>query len=729
MKRIRLVATLLVAVTLLCFASPATADQTEILATTPVAIVGRYAPGGTIRAIFPTDDGVSATFSWRSNGETIQEGSASNLLLSEAEVGATISATITLHKAGLPDRVFETAGEVVASSMPDATGSMGWGNENIPTPGCFSPREDQFGGAKVGWQIWFSCNPYNTNFGAPATQTFAWCRNGQLLAGENRSQYRLTTADSGQHIWATYRAAWANGYVFTEMKKMVAAIPYELQVAKPTIRGIFKFKGKLTANTAGWDPEATLSYQWFRDYAPIDGATLRTYRLGRIDLDKNIQVMVTAQRPGYTSASRVSEPVIDGDVATLDASVSYKKIYSSYQPTNTAYDISYITSPTMTQDALAHEQALVQKAADFWSPEYTPDGVTIVYLTKDDTAWAEALIQEHPSWSNGIPGGIRSWIEGRNCGFALAFMAEQKQVFVQCVHLGADHSLNDDQVSIHEYSHWFQYQQNSALYSSKVPWLVEGQANFYGLALGIGPADPELEFINTSLAGHSTQWDLYNGYTWGTFKMLDILEAGDVYETQILLARNGLVWDSYYLGGLASEWLIAHYGHAKYVQWTQNFLRNKGQTRDTEAAANATAFSEAFGFEYSELPFRLTPYIAARSAQVRKAWNDKRDPEVHSQTIGSTQQILPFAQGVTTLNKPQKAWVTNRITDGPVAKITCRARYNAQTTENEKVIMKMRAQNTCDFAKITAKTPLATVVELSMTQVVTDVGPITVTFE
>ena len=695
----KLLASLALAAILFCFASPAKAAQSEIALSSPVLIVGKYAPGGTIRAIYPSDPGITATIDWSAAGESVQSGNSDPLTITEALVGKAISAEITLHQQGLADKVVAASGEVVSSALPDTTGSMGWGDESVITPGCFSPRPSNSGGPKVGWPVWFSCQPYNTNFGAPTLQTFAWYRNGQLIEGETSSQYRLKTEDSGHNLWGSYKAVWGNGYTFTESKMLPVAIPYEISVNKPTIRGQFRFKGKLFAMTPGWDSAANLTFQWFRNYAPIAGATSRSYRLQRIDLDKNIQVMVSAERSGFSSVSRVSDPAADADVAVLDASAAYKKVFSSYQPTTNVYDISYITSPTMTQDALAHEQSLVKRAADFWSPQFTPEGVTIVYLTKDDTLWAESLIQQHPGWASGIPGGIRSWIEGRNCGFALAFMAEQKQVFIQCVHLGSDHSLNDDQVSIHEYSHWFQYQQNPALYSSTSPWLVEGQANFYGLALGVGPADPDLRFINYSLAGHATQWDLYNGYGWGTFKFLDLLEAGDTYDTQIFLSRSGLVWDSYYLGSLASEWLISNYGHAKYVAWTQNLLRNKGQTRDTEITANAIAFRDAFGFDFSELAFRLTPYIAARSAQVRSVWNIQNDKQVRTPVLGSTQKLPAFAAAVTTLNDVQRDWILERLKDQTVSTATCNVRGRDLGKANESIIFKARAERTCDFIR------------------------------
>ncbi|MCX8530185.1 MAG: hypothetical protein ORN27_08995 [Rhodoluna sp.] len=683
---------------LLCLSTPAVAAAPEIQLNTPVVIVGNYGVGGSAQAVLPSDDpSISSTVLWKADGSPIDNGGATTLSLTNDLSGKVISATITLHQEAHADKVVEATGETVFGEIPSSPGSMTYMGESVAEPGCFTPRSSDQGGPRVGWPVWFSCNPYNTNFGSPATQSFAWYRNGELVSGATKSDYLLTTADSGQKIWATYKATWASGYVFTETKKMVAEVPYKIRATKPMIRGNLKFRGRLFALTEGWEPGVTLSYQWFRNYAPIVGATSRVYRVQSEDLDDNIQVLVTAEKVGFSTVSRVSDPVVDPDVAPLNAYSAYEKVFSLYHPTSNVYDLNYITSPTMTSEAFEHEKGLVQKAADFWAPQFTPTGQTIVYLTKDDTAWAEALIQQHPSWSGGIPGGIRSWIENKNCGFALAFMADGKQVFIQCVHLGSDHSINDDQVSIHEYTHWFQYAQNANVNSSMAPWLAEGQGNFYGEALGIAPQDPELKFINISLAGYASQWDIYRGYNFGEFRLLDMLQAGNTVDTKILLDRWGLVWDSYYLGSLVSEWLVTNYGHTKYVQWTQALLRNRGPNRDTERIANAAAFQEAFGFDFGLLSTYVTPYFAARSAQVRSVWDADRENQVHSQVLGTTQKLPAFDPAVTTLSAVQRDWLRERLKDQLVNSTTCNSRAGAGSTKNELAIFRARTKSTCDF--------------------------------
>jgi hypothetical protein len=426
---------------------------------------------------------------------------------------------------------------------------------------------------------------------------------------------------------------------------------------------------------------------------------------------------------------------------------AYSSVFNGYSPTNTNYDISYVVSPTVTTSTLNREKALVQKAADFWRSEYTPAGVTVMYLTQGDATWAEGVLAQNPSWGAGVPGGIRSWIERNSCGFALAFKADQRQIFIQCVRNGSDSSINDQQVGPHEYSHWVQYEQTSSLFLGTVPWLVEGQANFYGLALGIAPEDQTLSFINKSIAGHATQYDIYNGYTFADFKMLDLFQSGNIFDVQTMITRGGTVWDQYAVGTLVSEWLVSKYGHQRYVDWMKELLRTKGQGNDAERAANAVAFNAVYGFEYSQLPLFITPYLAARSQQLSAAWAQQSQstpnpsPTTGGGGFGSSGtptatptptaspsataspnpapkpsvtaspspvalkplSIASFASKSSTLSAAQRSAISTKVKTLKPRQITCTAHYSSKTKSSDLAIFKLRAKNTCDYAKAALK--------------------------
>jgi hypothetical protein len=737
-------------------------------------ITGSFGVGGTLTALYPTDDpSISATFEWFTNGTKINSAQSATLLLGADLVGTTVSARITLRKTGLTDLVVEAAGASVFASLPVSSGNSGWGDESVPQPGCFSPRATQTETHRVGWTIWFGCQPFNTSFGSTVDQKFSWYRNGTLIAGATSSSYRLQAEDAGQTIWGAYHVTYANGFVFTESKKIRTPVPFQLTMAKPTILGTQTVGNSLTARTIGIDPLATLSYQWFSDYAPVANETSASYTVRNTDVGKALQVLVTATRTGYSPAATLSDPLAGSNIQPANPMSAYSAIANGYTPSSRVYGINYISSPTVTAGTLAREKALIQKAADFWYSEFNPVDVTVMYLTQSDATWAEEQISQRPSWSGSIPGGIRSWIDRNSCGFALAFMADQKQVFIQCVKNGGESGINDQQVGPHEYSHWVQYAQTPQLFLGTVPWLIEGQANFYGLALGIAPDDPTLAFINKSIAGHATQFDIYNGYQFADFKMLEIFESGDIFDIQTMLTRGGTVWDKYAVGTLVSEWLVSKYGHQKYVDWMKGLLQTKGQSNDTERVANATVFSSVYGFEYDQLGAHVAPYFGARAKQLRDAWaqNSQGQPNPAPQnpapqnpvvsptvaptptptasptpaptgtpkptatpvvTLNAKVQLPSFSSKATKLTTSQRDWISQRVKDGRVRQVACSAAYASKTTAKDLALYKLRAQNACAHAK-TSLSKLGRSSKISVTTTKTtkssEVGRVYLTFK
>jgi hypothetical protein len=743
---------------------------------TPVLLTGSFGAGGSVSVAYPSDDvAVSASFEWFADAVKLTAEQSATLSLTVAHVGKVISAKVTLVKAGFANKIITLTGATVFGSIPAPTGNMGWGDESVPQPGCFTPRPSGIDTPKVGWQLWFSCQPYNTNFGNQVEQRFAWYRNGLLIDGANQSTYRLQAQDAGQSIWGAYQVTFSNGFVFTETKKLRTPVPLVLTIAKPTILGTQTVASSLTARTTGTDPQATLSYQWFSNYAPVAGETASTYTVKNTDVGKALQVLVTAQRDGYSPASKLSDPLTGATVQPVNPTSAYSAVANGYTPSSRVYGITYVTSPTVTAETLVREKALVQKAADFWFAEYNPVDVTVMYLTQNDATWAEAAIAQRPSWIGNIPGGIRSWIERNSCGFALAFVADQKQVFIQCVRNGSESGINDKQVGPHEYSHWVQYAQTPSLFLGTVPWLIEGQANFYGLALGISPEDPTLININKSIAGQAAQYDIYNGYRFADFKMLDIFESGDVFDIQTMLTRSGTVFDQYAVGTLASEWLVSKYGHQKYVDWMKGLLQTKGQNNASERIANANVFRTVYGFEYDQLGVHVAAYFGARAKQLRDAWaqngqgqsnpapqnpsvsptnaptpaptpaptatpaptgaptaTPKPTPTPSAAVVLNAKVLLPtFSSKSTSLTTSQRDWISLRVKDVRVRQVTCSAVYMSNTSTKDLALYKLRAQNACSSAKASAS-KLGKSVKTSVTTTKStkssEVGKVYVTF-
>lgn len=81
----------------------------------------------------------------------------------------------------------------------------------------------------------------------------------------------------------------------------------------PQVTGVAAVGQTLAADAGSWTPEpSTVTYQWLRDGAPIDGATDPTYTLVAADQGAAISVAVTASARGLENATATSEPVTVG---------------------------------------------------------------------------------------------------------------------------------------------------------------------------------------------------------------------------------------------------------------------------------------------------------------------------------------------------------------------------------------------------------------------------------
>jgi trypsin len=102
-----------------------------------------------------------------------------------------------------------------------------------------------------------------------------------------------------------YRS-WINGYVNPVANAFTNSVA-------PSITGTKRAGKTLTANVGEWSPTPTsYTYRWLSsatkngNYAPISGATSKTYLLKTSDRNKFIKVEVTAIKSGYTSSKATS---------------------------------------------------------------------------------------------------------------------------------------------------------------------------------------------------------------------------------------------------------------------------------------------------------------------------------------------------------------------------------------------------------------------------------------
>ncbi|MDR2380726.1 MAG: FG-GAP-like repeat-containing protein [Bifidobacteriaceae bacterium] len=100
----------------------------------------------------------------------------------------------------------------------------------------------------------------------------------------------------------------------------VFAIP-QVAISGVNLTGDFRVDGLMTPQVVGLSPSnATLTYQWLRDWTAISGATGSTYKPTAADIGHYVAVRVTASRPGYTATSFTSSgwQVYEGSFSTVN---------------------------------------------------------------------------------------------------------------------------------------------------------------------------------------------------------------------------------------------------------------------------------------------------------------------------------------------------------------------------------------------------------------------------
>jgi hypothetical protein len=152
------------------------------------------------------------------------------------------------------------------------------------------------------------------------TLTTQWLRDGAPIRDATKDIYKLVVADTGSQI-SVQITGTATGFATAVQTSSSSTVGNGTQTKTPTpnIVGVAKVGLMLTANTGQWDEDVSISYQWFRDESPIEGATANSYRLITIDAGSMISIRVSGSKTGYEHASMTSAAL---EVPLMDLSKS-----------------------------------------------------------------------------------------------------------------------------------------------------------------------------------------------------------------------------------------------------------------------------------------------------------------------------------------------------------------------------------------------------------------------
>jgi hypothetical protein len=143
-------------------------------------------------------------------------------------------------------------------------------------------------------------------FDMAAKLSYGWLRNGEE-AGSATAKYLLTAEDFGAELRPVITLTKKGSRPVTILGK-----PFEVaeglmtKAPVPTVKGKAVVGSTLTATTKDWMDGTELSYQWYRDGAPIDGADAETYDLTGEDAETKVTVGITGTLPGYESIEKLS---------------------------------------------------------------------------------------------------------------------------------------------------------------------------------------------------------------------------------------------------------------------------------------------------------------------------------------------------------------------------------------------------------------------------------------
>ena len=271
-------------------------------------------------------------------------------------------------------------------------------------------------------------------------------------------------------------------------------------------------------------------------------------------------------------------------------------------------NITYIVAPGVDPERVKAEKAGIDRIAGLWSPYFKPERVRFIYVSEKDSEWAEkATVSE--SLQSMLYQSMTLMITQNGCGFALGGRPNGIYTNIQCLATGQ--GMGNLQTGPHEYTHFFQYSNNSIPDYSPC-WITEGMAHFYGNAVGYSSQDPKGEERLRMFIGQTYNYDRSKGNTQNARTLPKILTEGseekviELYRAIETPGGGGGASSCYILGGLAFEALTASFGQEKIASFMTSFKTS----RDWRAN-----FQSTFGLDVNSFYRKLIPYL--------KYWGEK----------------------------------------------------------------------------------------------------------
>lgn len=324
-------------------------------------VVGQLLTVSVVSDPQPTPD---YEYSWIRNGAPIPGADSSTYLLTAADEGARIAASVTATRAGYIT--------YKATYVPGPV-----------APGTFTalPVVELPGTARVGDLL--EVEPTGAD-PEPDGYTYRWLRSGTPIVGATGASYTVTTADYGAELTVEATAVRA-GYTSVTVTSTTSTV--EQRPAPPQfapgpvvdITGTPRVGETLTAElaTSAVPAPDSYGYQWSRDGEPIVGATDATYDVTVADHGAELRVTVTAHKAGYVPATTTDTVTIGSGVFTTPGVITIQDTGGG------AGDGTVVVSPRVGRELTAVITQAPVPSPGATSIQWLRDGEPIPEATED----------------------------------------------------------------------------------------------------------------------------------------------------------------------------------------------------------------------------------------------------------------------------------------------------------------------------------------------------------
>jgi hypothetical protein len=250
---------------------------------------------------------ITYTYQWNRSGTPILGATSKTYIIDGADVGSTLTVTVTAHNPGGHTDATSAATNVVGGllnqHLPIISGTLVVGNTLTTDNG--------------GW------------VGAPPpTFAYSWQRDGVDVPGATTNTYVLTSADTGHLITSRVIATNIAGSVSAYSASMGPITEHLVNTVPPVVTGDPTVGTVLSVTSGTWTGTTpiTITYQWTSNGVAVSGATTTSYILVTSDLGNTIACVVTGSNSLDTInvTSNSVGPIIPPATVALSKSVVAK---------------------------------------------------------------------------------------------------------------------------------------------------------------------------------------------------------------------------------------------------------------------------------------------------------------------------------------------------------------------------------------------------------------------